>query len=70
MSLITYLEPDASAIEKDFKDQWRVHNGAEFVNGFKTKEKARKFARRNNGTAIAKCTFENGEVSYRGMERI
>lgn len=68
MSQITYLEPDAAAIEKDFVDHWRIHNGEEFVGGFRNKEAAREFAERNNGTAIALLTFHNGEYIYREAE--
>lgn len=64
MGLITYLEPDALAIEKDWVDYWRVHNGKEFVHGFKTKEKAIRFGKENGGIAVAKCTLHRGTYVY------
>ena len=70
MGKITYLEPDALAIEKDWVDYWRVHNGEEFVNGFKTKEEAKSFAIKNNGTAIALCTLSNGTYIYTQREML
>lgn len=68
--MITYLEPDVIAVEKDWVDYWRVHNGTEFTHGFKTKEEAREFGIENNGTAIALCTLSNGTYVYTKREMI
>lgn len=67
---ITYVEPDVLQIEKEFVGHWRVHNGEHFAHGFDTKEQARKFAKKNNGTAIAYCKWHNGIVVYTKVEKI
>lgn len=70
MGLVTYLEPDVLAIEKDWVDYWRVYNGKDFVHGFKTKEEARDFGVKNGGSAIGLCTLANGTYVYTKVERI
>lgn len=70
MGKITLLEEDIKAVEKDWAGHWRVHNGNNFVNGFKSKSAAIEFANKNNGIAVALCNIENGECFYTEKEMI
>lgn len=67
---VTYVEPDILGIEKDFIGKWRVHNGDYFTGGFASREKALKFAKKNNGTKIGYLDYHNGTMFYWKVERV
>ena len=68
--LITTLRPDLSAVEESQLNRWRVFNGQDWVHGFREKEKAIYFAKRNGGTRIAFCKKVNGQTVYVSPERV
>lgn len=68
--MINYLEPDHEAVEESQLDHWRVFNGQDWVHGFKDKQKAIDFAKKNGGTRIAFCKKLQGRIVYVSPERI
>ena len=68
--MINYLEPDHEAVEESQLNRWRVFNGRDWVHGFKGKQKAIDFAKRNGGTRIAFGKKVDGKVVYVSPERV
>lgn len=68
--MINYLEPNHEAVEESQLNRWRVFNGSDWVHGFREKEKAIEFAKRNGGTRIAFCKKVDDKVVYVNPERV
>ena len=68
--MINYLEPDHEAVEESQLDHWRVFNGTDWVHGFIDKEKAIKFARKNNGAFVAFCKKVDGQTVYTSLIKL
>ena len=69
-NLVTIERPDPNAVEQSQLNRWRVFNGQDWVHGFKDKQKAIDFAKKNGGTRIAFCKKLQGRIVYVSPERI
>lgn len=68
--LVTFERPNHKLVEESQFDRWRVFNGQDWVHGFKEKEKAIAFAKKNGGTRIAFCKKLNGKIVYVSPMRV